>query len=390
MVYLVSRVSSALYRRVMKPILFRFSADSVHERMIALGYRVQNWHIVRFVLRKVYAFEDDRLRSTLLGITFKNPLGLSAGLDKDVKIPQMLKAIGFGFAECGSVTYGSYEGNKQPWYTRLPASRSIIVNSGLRSEGVKSVNKRVLSYPKNTFTEFPLNISIAKTNSRKANTCDSGIADYIASLKYWEEHGGATYYTINISCPNTFGGEPFTDELSLEKLLRAIDELNITRPLFVKMPIDKSWVQSRKLLSVCARHKVDGITYGNLYKDRSTVKLSESYDAHLKGNFSGKPCFDVSNELLARAYAQFGNRFVFSGVGGVFSAEDAYTKIKLGATFVQIITGLIFEGPMVVGQINRGLVALLEKDGFKHINDAVGSGNMYVKGKQNGSKEKQK
>lgn len=389
MIYPLSQLSSFLYGHALKPILFRFEADSVHETMIKSGSWLQNRWFVRYLSEKIYRFEEKSLQVHACGLEFQNPLGLSAGLDKDVKIPRMLKSIGFGFAECGSVTYGAYQGNPRPWYSRLPKSQSIIVNSGLRSEGASKVQQRVAHYPQNLFHNFPLNISIAKTNSKDANTCESGINDYVSSLKLWEEKGGATYYTLNISCPNTFGGEPFTDVKSLEKLLSAVDSLHVTRPLFVKMPIDKTWKESRALLRVCARHNIQGITYGNLYKDRSTVALKEPYDTNIKGNFSGKPCFDASNELLARAYAEFGNRFVFSGVGGVFTAEDAYTKIKLGATFVQIITGLIFEGPMVVGQINRGLVKLLKRDGFKNIQEAVGTGNMYVKGSNHGSKEKE-
>lgn len=379
MIYPVSKFSSLLYGRVIKPVAFIINPDTVHEHMIETGNLIQRSKIIRWKFKKLFAYQNPSLEFEKLGFKYKNPLGLSAGLDKDAKIVPLLKSIGFGFAECGSVTYGSYEGNPQPWYTRLPKSKSIIVNSGLRSEGAELVNKRVLSYKKDTFNDFYLNISIAKTNSKEANTCESGIDDYIKSFILWEKNGGAQLYTINISCPNTFGGEPFTDPTSLERLLKEVDKLNIKKPIFVKMPIDKSWADIKKLLEVCRKHNISGITFGNLYKDRSTAKVNEPFDPSVKGNFSGKPCWDASNELLARAFVEFGDRFIYSGVGGVFSAEDAYTKIKLGATFVQIITGLIFEGPTVVGQINRGLVKLLQRDGYSNITEAVGTGNPYIK-----------
>ncbi len=260
------------------------------------------------------------------------------------------------------------------------------MNSGLRSEGAIVVNKRVKTYPKIIFKDYPLNISIAKTNSSNANTCELGIKDYISSLKHWEKEGGASLYTINISCPNTFGGEPFTDTESLNKLLSAIDDCKIKKPIFIKMPIDKTWEEFESLLKVCAKHNVQGITLGNLYKNRKTVTLKETYDQNVKGNFSGKPCWETSNELLEKSYAKYKDRFVFSGVGGVFSAEDAYTKIKLGATFVELVTGLIFEGPTLIGQINRGLVKLLEEDGYSNISEAIGKNNRYVKEGKNHDK----
>ena len=348
--------------------------------MISIGSKMQKFGLFNAVMRISLKYNNPKLVIEKFGLKFQNPIGLSAGIDKDVKIFKLLHSVGFGFAECGSVTLDPYQGNERPWYTRLPKSKSIIVNSGLRSEGAVKVIDRATKYPDSLLQKFPLNISIAKTNSQKSSTQESGIRDYVESFKLWEEKGNAKLYTINISCPNTFGGEPFTDPESLENLLSEVDKLNITKPIFVKMPIDKTWENAEKLLDVCASHNVQGITLGNLFKDRTKLKLQDEFDDNIKGNFSGRPCWDASNELLARAYAKFGSRFVFSGVGGVFSAEDAYTKIRLGATFVQIATGVIFEGPMLIGQINKGLVDLLEADGFNHITDAIGLDNSnYLK-----------
>lgn len=375
MIYLVSKFSSISYRYIIKPVLFRISPDSVHESMIKTGSKVQNIAVFNWLMRTSFKYQSEKIEIDKFGINFQNPIGLSAGIDKDVKIYRLLEAVGFGFTECGSVTLDSYQGNEQPWYTRLPKSKSIVVNSGLRSEGAEKVIERANKYPKSLTDIFPLNISIAKTNSPKSSTQQTGIKDYVDSFKLWEKNGNAKLYTINISCPNTFGGEPFTDPVSLDNLLTEIDKLKIKKPIFVKMPIDKTWKVADNLLAVCSKHNVHGITLGNLFKDRKKVKLADKFDDKIKGNFSGKPCWDASNELLARAYNGYGDRFVFSGVGGVFSAEDAYLKIRLGATFVQIATGVIFEGPMLIGQINRKLVKMLEKDGYNHISEAVGVDN---------------
>lgn len=372
MIKIISMLASSSYRYGAKPILFRLKPDFVHESMIKIASLTQRFSLIRYLTKKSLSYEDTILRTEVFGITFKNPIGLSAGLDKDAKIVSMAESIGFGFIECGSVTLEAYEGNKKPWYTRLPKSKSIIVNSGLKSEGARAVINRVNGYPIHLLDSFPLNISIAKTNSEK--TCDKqkGIEDYVESLKLWEKQGKARYYTINISCPNTFGGEPFTNPEDLESLLSAIDKVSVNKPIFVKFPIDKTWEESKELLGVCANHNVAGITFGNLYKDRSTVQLKDAYDPTIKGNFSGRPCWEVSNNLLKLTYEMYGDRFILSGVGGVFTAEDAYTKIRLGATLVEFITGLIFQGPAVVGQMNEGLAELLRKDGFSHVSEAVG------------------
>ncbi len=368
----LSKAAHVGYTRGVKLVIFKFDADDIHAGMISMTSLVQKAAPIRGVVRASMHYTHPMLHTNVLGIEFKNPLGLSAGIDKNVQIYPMLEAMGFGFAECGSTTYGSYEGNPQPWYVRLPKSKSIIVNSGLRNEGAEAIIKRVSGYSPKLLARFPLNISIAKTNSPKNCTQTEGVRDYVESLKLWEKAGLARMYTLNISCPNTFGGEPFTTPAAIKELLTEVDKLEIKRPIFVKMPIDKTIQESNALLKEIAKHNVQGITLGNLYKDRKTVKLEEEFDPNIKGNFSGKPCWEASNELLARAYAEYGDRFVFSGVGGVFTAEDAYHKIRLGASLVEIATGLIFGGPAVVGQINMGLVKLLQKDGFKSVSEAVG------------------
>jgi len=140
------------------------------------------------------------------------------------------------------------------------------------------------------------------------------------------------------------------------------------------MPIELGWENTKQLLEICIKHKVDGVVFGNLAKDRSNPALVKDELAKIgKGNFSGKPTWEKSNEMIRKTYKKYGKKLVIIGSGGVFSAEDAYTKIKLGASLVQMITGMIYEGPQVVGQINRGLVELLKKDGYKNISEAIGT-----------------
>jgi dihydroorotate dehydrogenase (fumarate) len=178
--------------------------------------------------------------------------------------------------------------------------------------------------------------------------------------------------TVNLSCPNVKGGEPFSESKNLEKLLTAIDAVELDVPLFIKMPNQLSWDKFSALLDIAASHSVTGITIANLVKDRSKITLHDVLSDATPGGLSGAPTFEPSNECIRQTYLHYGNRFTIIGVGGVFTAEDAYTKIRLGASLVELVTGLIFEGPGIIGDINKGLVALLARDGFTSIEQVIG------------------
>ena len=370
---MLSSVSSKAYTKTVKPLLFKQKPDTVHERLLQAGANLQRLRVVRSLVHGVWAYENSaRLGQDVLGIHFRNPIGLSAGFDKNFELPPMIKSIGFGFMEGGSLTYEPCTGNPKPWFYRLPKTKSIVVYAGLANQGVTKIINRIKSYTPSTFTEFPLNISVAKTNSKAtANEADA-IADYVGSLSQIKKAAVGSMVTLNISCPNTYGGEPFTTPEMLERLLQKIDEIHIPQPIFIKMPADLSWPSFDELLVVAAKHRVAGITISNLAKDRGQAKLMDPLPETVKGGLSGKPTWELSNNLIRQTYKKYHGRFVIIGVGGVFSAEDAYTKIKLGATLVELITGIIFEGPQLIGQINQGLVALLKQDGYQAIGEAIG------------------
>jgi dihydroorotate dehydrogenase (fumarate) len=312
------------------------------------------------------------LSQDIAGIHFRNPVGLSAGFDKNFELIPLLKAIGFGFMEGGSVTFQMCEGNPRPWFHRLPNTKSLVVYAGLANDGVKPIVARIQSYPTEWVDDFPLNISVAKTNSKQAATEKEAITDYIGSMQHIKNKKVGNLLTINISCPNTYGGEPFTTPLKLERLLTAVDALQLQLPVFIKMPSNLPWQEFNELLAVAATHTITGVTISNLAKDRGQITLMDPLPDSVKGNLSGKPTWDLSNELIRQTYTHYRKRFVIIGVGGIFSAEDAYTKIKLGASLVELITGMIFEGPQLIGQINHGLEKLVVQDGYQHISEAIG------------------
>lgn len=370
---IISKSTKITYQGVIKPLFFKQKPDSTHQFILHLGKIFQHLFGIKATLHKIWAYDNPAiLGQTLRGITFRNPVGLSAGFDKNFELPPIMRSIGFGFMEGGSLTYQPCDGNPKPWFHRLPNSKSLVVNVGLANQGVTAIINRLERFPRRLFRDFPLNISVAKTNSPVASSDKDAIADYVGSLKTIGTAGVGDMITLNISCPNAYGGEPFTTPTRLDRLLTQVDVIKLVQPVFVKMPSDLNWEAFDKLLAVIARHRITGVTISNLAKDRSQLKLKDPLPDDVKGNLGGKATWELSNRLIRQTYSKYNRRFVIIGVGGIFSAADAYKKIRYGANLVELVTGLIFEGPQLIGQINHGLVDLLHRDGFSNVAEAVG------------------
>lgn len=361
-----------IYIYIVKPLLFKFRPDGVHKGMVAMTKQVQKIPGLR-ELPHLWAYGDKRLGIEVAGIRFDNPIGLSAGFDKEISLPRMIRAVGFGWMTGGSVTWGEYKGNDGAWYYRLPNTKSLVVNAGLPSEGTEVVSRRVSHYDTALFADFPLNVSVAKTNTKSTASESEAVKDYCSSLEVFDKIDQVKMLEINISCPNTFGGEPFTTPKRLKKLLAAVDKLHLSKPVIIKMPINLTLDDFGALLDVVVNHQVAAVAIGNLHKDRRAVDLKDVLPDEVKGSLSGAPAKAITTELIRYAYQKYGDRLQIIGIGGVFTADDAYEKIKAGASLVALITGLIFEGPSVVGEINRGLAKRLEADGYDSVSEAVGS-----------------
>lgn len=359
-----------VYRRLLRPFFFLFDPENVHDVILRIGNILGYFSLTRIIVRSLLRFDHPMLKQTIGGMTFSNPIGLSEGFDKDAFLPSIMYHVGFGFMQIGSVTYDPYEGNPKPRLYRLKKSKGLVVYYGLKNIGVKAIMKKLRPVKRK---EFPISISIAKTNSESSNSDEGGIKDYKACFDVVRDSGMADFYTINISCPNTFGGEPFTTPEKLTKLLKAFDLEDITQPVFIKMPVDLTWEEFDSLLGVTTRFNVRGVIIGNLTKERDPEKILDILPNAMKGGISGKPMWDKSNELISRTFKKYGDQLTIIGVGGVFSGADAYEKIKRGASLVQLITGMIYQGPQLIGQINRDLVRLLEADGYSSVSEAVGS-----------------
>jgi len=364
-VKLRNSISRGIYGFILKPAFFKRDPEAVHDQMIALGSSLGKYSISKVGTKILFGYSNEKLRQKILGITFENPIGLSAGFDKNAELLDIMPNVGFGFEEVGSITGYPCEGNEKPRLWRLPESKGIVVNYGLKNDGCEAISERL----KNRKHPGVFGTNIAMTNCKDNLTIHTAIFDYAKAFTSFADIGD--YFTLNVSCPNAEGGQPFAIPYRLDYLLDIIDEIPTKKPIFIKLSPDLSFKEADELLVVIKKHRIHGIITTNLTKKRGNQRI---IDANIpsKGGISGKPVQELSDKLLSHIYKKEKNRFVLIGTGGVFSAADAYKKIRLGASLVQMVTGMIFEGPQVVSEINRGLSELLERDGFKNVSEAVG------------------
>lgn len=355
MIKSISDITKVTYKSFVKPILFLFDAETVHNSFVKMGIIASYIPAARWLIGILFGYQHASLRVEKDGISFPNPVGLSAGFDYNGQLTGILPSVGFGFHTIGTITYEPYGGNPKPRLGRLPKSQAILVNKGLKNIGANAciafLKKRFAQLP----VQIPTGISIGSTN-KGYNSLKDQILDSLKSFYVFEKSNlPHSYYELNISCPNTFGGEPFSIPSHLELLLLCLDKMAISRPIYVKFPIDQSWEESKILLDIISKHSPAGIIIGNLTKDKSNPLVhpdEKQIWATRKGNLSGKPTWERSNALIKKTRQVYGNRFTIIGTGGIFTGQDAQHKMKLGADLVQLITGMIFEGPGAIGQIN--------------------------------------
>lgn len=363
-----------LYKKIIKPVLFKFSADSIHHLFLKIGYFLGRNKFTVFVCKKLFYFKDKSLNQKILSIDFENPIGLAAGFDYDADLINILPSVGFGFETIGTVTALSYPGNPKPMLDRLPKSKSLLVNKGFKNSGINSVLEKVSLSKK----KIPLGISIGSTN-KSFCSLDEMIEDiYISFLKAVDSNF-FDYYELNISCPNLSSIEKIEEGIDTYKglsvLLEKLSKLSFDKPVFIKMHLEKSIENTLSLIEASSSFSfISGFIFSNLAKNRENKDFDKNEIKKAgKGNFSGKPTEKMSNVLISAIYRRFRDRFVIIGCGGVFDGKDAYEKIKRGASLVQMITGMIYEGPSQIKNINKELVYLLKKDGYKNISEAIGT-----------------
>jgi len=354
------------YAHIFKPLAFRQDPERVHDAVIGLGARLGRSAAGRAVTAACFNYANPLLGQRLLGIDFPNPVGLAAGFDKNAILPDVLPAVGFGFMEMGTITARPYAGNTGKRLARLPERRSLVVNYGLANQGVEMIAARL----EGRRFAIPLGTSIGPTNDTETARRAAAIEDYLVS--YRRLAGIGDYTTLNLSCPNTTANQPFLEPTALEELLSEIEREPTKKPIFLKLSPDLSEERLEKLLAVAGAHRVSGIICTNLTKDRSAATL-RSLDIPIKGGLSGGAVQALADHMVAKVRRLAGDRFVIIGCGGIFNADDAYRRIRLGANLLQMVTGMIYEGPEVVSMINQGLVRRMRQDGFTSLAQAVGT-----------------
>ncbi|MEX1055945.1 MAG: quinone-dependent dihydroorotate dehydrogenase [Rhodothermales bacterium] len=357
--------------------LFRLDAERAH-RLTAAAARAAHLTRADSLLESRFHFEDERLRQTLWGLTFSNPVGLAAGFDKNAALVGFWPALGFGFVEVGSVSARPSRGNPRPRAFRLPDDLALVNRMGLNNIGAKRISRR-LKHAGGRMP-IPIGVNLAKTHDPKIMG-DAAIDDFRESFRRLAPL--ADYIALNVSCPNTTDGKTFEEPAAFERLLEAMDEeragLAIGVPILVKLspPISDRVVFDSavdEMVSVSRRFGVSGFIAANTASDREGLLSTEEEIRQAgAGGLSGKPIQRRATSLVRYLYRLTGGAMPIIGVGGVFTAEDAYEKIRAGASLIQIYTGLIYNGPGVVRRIKEGLVDLLVRDGHSSIADAVGA-----------------
>lgn len=340
-------MSDILYRRILKPLLFRLSPDFVHAMFITAGVAAGRFAATRKFFKWVYGYRGRDISKTVDGIRYRTPILLSAGFDPDGQLTQILPSLSFGGEEVGSVTARPCEGNPLPRVKRLIRNKSIVVFKGLRNRGVDALIAAWGKKPR--IPGFVVGISIARTNEPGAAVdTEAGILDYVESFKKLTQTGVGDYYTINISCPNAYTGETFTDPALLAQLLPRLREVPCSKPIYLKMPINIPWEQFDQLLHIADKNNLSGVVIGNLNKNYADLRYPEEAPKEFRGGLSGAPTFELSNELIRKTRAAYGNRFTIIGSGGVLTPDQAMEKFSAGADLIQLISGMIFEGPGLI------------------------------------------
>ena len=364
---------SALYETAVRPLLFRLEPERAHELALRSSALAGRAAPVRGLARRAFAGGDGGLAVELGGLSFRNPLGLAAGFDKNGRALPLLAELGFGHVEMGSVSAHPSDGNPRPRLFRLPEDEAIVVSYGVPNDGAETVAARL----DGRRLPVPLGVNLVKTNDPRRPAVEPAVyEDYARSFALLQRH--ADYVALNMSCPNSPGDRDFFDELPrVERLLARLAELEPRVPVILKLkPTTDAGVLRETVAIADPFPFVAGFAINLPAGKPEALRLSAPPQRleRMPGAVGGRPVEGLVNEVLGLLYGITGGggRFGLIAAGGVFTAEDAYRKIRLGASLVQLYTALVYRGPGLVKEILAGLAALLERDGARRIADVVG------------------
>ena len=342
---------------ILRPYIFSLDPEVAHD----LAIKSLKANILPKSFFKVQ--DEEMLETKLFGNNISNPIGLAAGFDKSAEVYNSLFKFGFGFIEVGTVTPRQQLGNPKPRIFRLEKDQALINRLGFNNHGSEVISKRISDNHPEGF--LGINIGPNKESKNRIN-------DYLIGLRSFYDI--ADYITINISSPNTENLRNFHDETKFDELVNSIkeekDKLKSKIPIVVKISPDITEKQSELISEILLRQNVSAIIVSNTTAiNRENLQDITKYQ---KGGLSGKPLEIISNKLISRFYKLLKNKIQIIGVGGVDSGESAYKKFLAGASFVQLYTGMVFQGPGIVGKIKKELKEILINDGVKNFREIIG------------------
>ena len=363
---------SMIYRSLLRPLLFRLPAETAHE--LAL-------HSLSVAPNLTKRLLGDRFKRSpfgklrRFGLTFCNPVGLAAGFDKDGIALKSLATLGFGFIEAGTVTYRPQPGNERPRLFRLPLDKALINRAGFNNEGATEFAERA----GHNNPDCVLGVSIGKS---KEVPLAEATDDYLKSFELI--YPVADYVAINVSSPNTQGLRELQKPDQLAELLRALQKRNRdlaeqsqgrgVLPILVKLSPDLDLEELKAVVNVTQTNNVAGLIATNTTTERTGLETQpDKVRACGAGGLSGAPLKRRATQMIARLYNLTNGSMPLIGVGGIFTAEDAWEMISAGASLIQIYTGFIYEGPSIARKINDGLRQIMSSEGFVSLDEAVGS-----------------
>ncbi|SEM70688.1 quinone-dependent dihydroorotate dehydrogenase [Paenibacillus sp. OV219] len=361
-----------LYTKLAKPYFFRMDAEKAHHMVIDGLHTASGVPGIPALMRTMYGVEKAKeLAIDLFGLHFAHPIGLAAGLDKNAKAVDMFANIGFGFAEVGTVTPKGQAGNDLPRLFRLPSDEALINRMGFNNDGADAMAERLA---KDTKRRIPIAVNIGKN---KTTPNELAHEDYRTCLQKLYTYGD--FFVVNISSPNTPDLRALQHGDELRLLLQTVmDEMNVQakragaarKPVLVKIAPDMSNEQLAYTVDTIVASGVNGIIATNTTISRDGLQHPNAKET---GGLSGKPVKERSTEVIREVYRQTSGKLPIIGSGGIFTAADAYDKIRAGASLVEIYTALIYKGPELLREIAGGLKDALRKDGFKSISEAIGA-----------------
>lgn len=323
-------------------------------------------------LQQSLCLYDSRLEQNLFGLKFPNPLGLAAGFDKDGVAANIWPSLGFGFAELGTVTFHPQPGNPRPRLFRLPLDKAALNRMGFNNSGAAAMAAR-LSLEKQKLRLIPIGINLGKS---KVTPLEAAAQDYLDSFRLLKDLGD--YFVVNVSSPNTPGLRSLQDAAMLSAILELLQTENTSqKPIFVKIAPDLEWEAIADIITLAKTYQLAGIIATNttISRDKLKTQVIEQTGKSPQseaGGISGEPLRDRSTEVIRFIWQQTQGQIPIIGVGGIFSPDDAWEKIIAGASLIQVYTGWIYEGPLMVSRILKGLLSHLEQSGLNSISEAVG------------------